>query len=110
MVGFLARIAGLPRQVVLVVDDDKTITFALASGLEKRGRHVVVCNDVESADLMLEELPVTHVLTDIKFGGVFGFEGLQVIDLVRRKMPGASIIAMSGESTPELRDEAKARG
>ncbi|HJT17339.1 MAG TPA: EAL domain-containing response regulator [Thermoanaerobaculia bacterium] len=97
-------------QIVLVVDDDKRIAFGLGSGLEEPGRRVIVCNDVESADLILEELPVTHVLTDIKFGGAFGFEGLQVIDLVRRKVPTASIIAMSGEATPALREEAKARG
>lgn len=97
-------------QVVLIVDDDKRIAFGLGTGLQVPGRHVVVCNDVESADVILEELPVTHVLTDIKFGGAFGFEGLQVIDLVRRKVPTAVIIAMSGEATPQLRDEAKARG
>lgn len=100
----------MTEQTVLIVDDDERIGLALAGGLELPGRQIIVCRDVESADVILEECPVTHVLTDIKFGGNFGFEGLQVIDRVRQKVSTAVVIAMSGHATEELRDEARSRG
>ena len=100
----------IPEQTILIVDDDEKIGLALAEGLETAGRHILVCRDVESADLVLEQCPVTHVITDIKFGGAFGFEGLQVIDHVKQKLQMAPVIAMSGHATEELRKEARARG
>jgi len=99
-----------PEQTVLIVDDDQNIGWGLASGLEEPGRDVIVCRDVESADLILKQCPVTHVLTDIKFGGPFGFEGLQVIDHVRQRISTAPVIAMTGHATDELRKEALSRG
>lgn len=101
---------GVQEQTVLIVDDDEKIGWALATGLEEPGRHIFVCRDVESADFVLDECPVTHVLTDIKFGGAFGYEGLQVIDRVRQKLQTAVVIAMSGHATEELRRETKSRG
>jgi EAL domain-containing protein (putative c-di-GMP-specific phosphodiesterase class I) len=100
----------MSEQTILIVDDDENIGWALATGLEEPGRQIIVCRDVESADFVLDESTVTHVLTDIKFGGAFGFEGLQVIDRVKQKVQTATVIAMSGHATDELRREAKARG
>lgn len=97
-------------QTVLIVDDDQKIGWALAAGLEEPGRHIIVCRDLESADMVLGQRPVTHVLTDIKLTGAFGFEGLQVIDRVRKKLSTAPVIAMSGHATEDLRKEATARG
>jgi len=97
-------------QTVLVVDDDPTICAALAAALEARGRHLIVCRDFESAELMLELFLVTHVLSDVKFTGPFRFEGLDVVDSVKRKTAGAAVILMTGYATEELRTEAHARG
>src|SRR5438128_782237 len=60
--------------------------------------------------MVVERYPLTHVITDIKFTGPFRFEGLDVVDLVKRYASTASIIVMSGHVTAELRAEAHARG
>jgi EAL domain-containing protein (putative c-di-GMP-specific phosphodiesterase class I) len=95
---------------VLVVDDDSTICAALAAALEVRGRHLIICRDFESAQLMLEMFLVTHVLSDVKFTGPFRFEGLDVVDSVRRASDAALVILMTGYASEELRNEARARG
>lgn len=60
--------------------------------------------------MVVERYPLTHVITDIKFTGPFRFEGLEVVDLVKRYVSTASVIVMSGHVTTELRAEAHARG
>lgn len=103
-------IAPTASQTVLVVDDDPMICDALAAGLEARGRHLLLCRDLESAQLMLEHFPVTHVLSDVKFSGPFRFEGLDVVDSVKRTANPARVLLMTGWVTEELRNEAHARG
>jgi EAL domain-containing protein (putative c-di-GMP-specific phosphodiesterase class I)/ActR/RegA family two-component response regulator len=97
-------------QTFLIVDDDPQVGSGLAAALEARGRDIIVCRDFEAAQMVVERYPLTHVITDIKFTGPFRFEGLDVVDLVKRYASTASIIVMSGHVTAELRAEAHARG
>ncbi len=97
-------------QTVMIIDDDPEVCSALAAGLSARGRHLIVCRDVESAQLLVERFPITHVLTDIKLTGPFRFEGLDIIDLVRRNPQAVSVVVITGHATDELRNEARARG
>ena len=49
-------------QLIVILDDDVLVTEALAEGLERDGRTVVTCNDLESAQLIVERLrPVAAV-------------------------------------------------
>jgi len=95
---------------VLLVDDDGSITEALALMLERPGRTVVVCSDVESAEITLERFPITHLVTDLQFSGAFGFEGLHFLSRVRAHRPDCRIILMSGFVTDALRTEALRNG
>jgi len=97
-------------QAILIVDDDATVTEGLALTLEDETRQIVTCNDIESARLVLTLFPITHVVTDVQFSGLFGFEGLNFVDQVHRTAPQASVILMSGNASPELRREAFNRG
>jgi len=99
-----------PAQRILIIDDDLQIGMALAIGLERRGRHIIVCRDMESADLVSERFNLTHVITDIKLTGPFRFEGLEIVDRVRRQHQTANVIVISGHVTEELRAEAHRRG
>ena len=49
-------------QLVLLIDDDVMITEGLSAGLEREGRTVITCNDVESAQLIVREIDAA--LTD----------------------------------------------
>jgi EAL domain-containing protein (putative c-di-GMP-specific phosphodiesterase class I)/ActR/RegA family two-component response regulator len=98
------------RQCILLVDDDRDLADALACVLEHRGRTIVLCSDIESAEVALASYPVTHLLTDIQFSGRFGYEGLNFVQRVRTLAPHCRVLAMTGVATPELRDELMANG
>src|SRR5438034_568420 len=99
-----------PAQRILIIDDDLQIGMALAIGLERRGRHIIVCRDMESADLVSERFNLTHVITDIKLTGPFRFEGLEIVDRVKRQHQTANVYVISGHVTDERRAEAHRRG
>jgi EAL domain-containing protein (putative c-di-GMP-specific phosphodiesterase class I) len=93
-----------------VIDDDSQITEALSMALETAGRTVIVCADVESAELALERFPVTDIVTDVQFSGVFGFEGLHFLERIRARLPGGRIVVMTGYGTDALRAAAAGYG
>ncbi len=97
-------------QLVLLLDDDCIITEALAAGLEREDRTVITCNDLESAELIVERLSPSHVVSDVRLSGPFGFEGLDFIRHVKRHSPGTGVILMTGEAPEALQLEAADRG
>jgi len=97
-------------QSVLIIDDDPEVCSALSTALSERGRHLFVCRDLEGAQIVIERFPITHVLTDIKLTGPFRFEGLDIVNLVKRSAPAASIVVITGHASDDLRNEARSRG
>lgn len=98
------------RQIILLVDDDHHITDALGMALDQPGRTVVVCSDVESAELVLERFAVTDLVTDVQFSGMFGFEGLHFVQRLRAKNPAFRVVMMTGRGTEDLRHTAESYG
>jgi EAL domain-containing protein (putative c-di-GMP-specific phosphodiesterase class I)/ActR/RegA family two-component response regulator len=103
---------GTPResQLVLILDDDVVITEALAEGLEREGRTVITCNDLESAQLIVERLKPSHVISDVRLSGPFGFEGLDFIRFVKQFSPETRVVLMTGDAPDALQLEASERG
>jgi len=95
---------------LLIVDDDPDIGLGLAVALERDGRRIIVCRDLESAQIMLNAEPVTDIVTDVKLSGPFRFEGLDFITEIQRVAPAARVILMSGHITDEMEAEAQRRG
>ncbi len=95
---------------LLIVDDEPVIGIGLAAALECDGRRIVVCRDLESAQIILENELVTDILTDVKLSGSFRFEGLDFITEVMRVSPATRVILMTGHATDELVAEAERRG
>jgi EAL domain-containing protein (putative c-di-GMP-specific phosphodiesterase class I) len=102
--------AATAAQTLLIIDDDPEVSSAYSAALSEPGRHLIVCRDIESAQLIIERFPITHVLTDVKLTGPFRFEGLDIVDLVKRNAPAASVVVITGHATEDLRSEARARG
>ncbi|MDP9194864.1 MAG: EAL domain-containing protein [Acidobacteriota bacterium] len=98
------------RQYILLADDDDTITEALSFTLERPGRTVILCSDIDAAEIALTRYPVTHLVTDVQFSGDFGFEGLHFLGRVRAQAPRCSILLMTGNATPSLRQAAGVHG
>jgi len=97
-------------QTLLIVDDDPAIALALAIALECTGRRIIVCRDLESAQIILGSEPVTDIVTDVKLSGPFRFEGLEFITEIMNVAPSARVILMTGHSSSELVAEAERRG
>jgi EAL domain-containing protein (putative c-di-GMP-specific phosphodiesterase class I) len=97
-------------QSILIVDDQREIGDGLALLLKVDGRRIVVCSDVESADLALRRYPFTHVVADIHFSTAFAFEGLEFVHRTRMQHPSCTIIVMTGELSESIRSAALASG
>ena len=69
----------MPKERILVVDDEYLIRWSLQQELEKEGYEVAVAEDGESALRMVREAPPDLVLLDIQLPGIGGIEVLQRI-------------------------------
>lgn len=98
------------KRVILIVDDDRDLLSGLGTALAREDRSVILCQDLESAKLLIEAIPVTHVVSDIRLTGPFEFEGLGLVQYVRERSPRTIVILMSGIFSPELELEAQNRG
>jgi len=96
-------------QRVLIIDVDPPSCSRLGDALRTRGRHVIACRDVESAHMVIERYPLTHVLTDITFTRPFRYEGLELLDRIKKAAPTTSVIVLTNAGE-DLRREAFARG
>jgi two-component system response regulator AtoC len=92
---------------ILIVDDDDSLRESLELVLAAESYDVVVAEDGETALRLIEETPIDIVLSDLRMPGV---DGLELIPLLRRRLPDATIILMSAYGTEDLAIEAMKRG
>jgi EAL domain-containing protein (putative c-di-GMP-specific phosphodiesterase class I) len=97
-------------QTILIVDDDDSVTEGLAETLQRTGRELILCRDLESAQLVVEREVLAYVVTDVRLSGPFRYEGLDFITDIKRHSRDARIIVMTGAWSEELKREALARG
>jgi EAL domain-containing protein (putative c-di-GMP-specific phosphodiesterase class I) len=95
---------------ILIVDDQREVGEGLALLLKRDDRRIVVCSDVESADLALLRFPFTHVVADVHLSDAFGFEGLEFVHRVRNRYGACTIIVMTGELADSVCHAALAAG
>lgn len=98
-----------PRLVVLVEDSSDcsaALELALVSGGSFR---VCTCGSAEEALELLQRNEAAGVVTDIHLPGI---SGLALIRELRQRDPGLrlKIVAVTGDSDPELKDRALAAG
>lgn len=101
---------GGAHQIVLILDDDVMITEGLSAGLARTGRTIITCNDLESAEMVVEWLNPSHIVSDVRLTGPFGFEGLDFIRFAKRHSPDSRFILMTGDAPDALQLEASERG
>lgn len=94
----------MEHQIVLIIDDSPEVTEGLAMTLERDDRVVVTCNDAESASVIIDHFQLSFIVSDINFSGPFGFEGLDIVSLARRR--NVPIALISGAVSDQLREEA----
>jgi len=97
-------------QLVVILDDDPVVTEGLALGLERDDRTIITCNDLESAEVIVERMHPSHIVADVRLSGAFAYEGLDFIHFAKKHAPEARVILISGDAPDALQNEASERG
>lgn len=92
---------------VLIVDDDAPLRESLELVLAAEGYDVASAPDAETALQRLDETPTDVVICDLRMPGM---DGMELLPLLRRRLPGATLIMMSAYGTEDLAIEAMQRG
>lgn len=98
---------GLPRPVVLVVDDESLIRWSLRARLEAAGYVVLEAETGLEALSVFNENPVGLVLVDLSLPEL---DGLGVLERAKRERPNCPIIVMTAYDSPGTAERAKALG
>jgi nitrogen regulation protein NR(I) len=92
---------------VLVVDDEKNITFVIQAMLERAGFEAVVFNDSARAMGALEAEDVDLVITDLYMPGPGGME---ILEYCQREYPRLPVVVITAYGTVEAAVTALKRG
>lgn len=87
---------------MLVVDDEKTITFAIQNYFTRGGYRVDCAQELEEAEALLANVHYDVVIADLRLTGVHGSEGLEIVRSVRERYPKTRVILLTAYGSPEI--------
>lgn len=93
---------------ILILDDERSITFSLSRCLQSDQVQVICCNDSETAKDVLWKKPIDAVIADVRLSAANPYEILDFIQHVRTQYRNIPLIMMSG--TEELKAETMEEG
>ena len=96
-----------PPNTILVVDDDRSITGALALILRKAGYEVLTSNSLAEARSALSNRSFNLVLTDLR---LTDGTGIDLITYIKQQTPDTEVILMTAFGSIEITIEAIKRG
>ena len=95
---------------VLIVDDEPTILLSLSHLLSSPAVSVITTGKIEEAEEALLVHKIDLVIADIRLSGVYGFEGLHLLEHIKKTSPSPEVIVMTAYGTPEMKEAAYAKG
>jgi two-component system, OmpR family, response regulator TctD len=95
---------------MLVVDDERVITFALQNYFVEHGFDVDTACESEEALALLTHKDYDIVIADLRLTGTTSEEGLDVIRLARERSSSTSIILLTAYRTSGIGERANALG
>lgn len=95
---------------MLVVDDEKSITFAIKNYFVRHGYGVDCAQELEEAEALMTHLSYDVVIADLRLTGIHGSEGLEIVRTVRERHPNTKVILLTAYSTPEIEAAANRYG
>jgi CheY-like chemotaxis protein len=98
------------RLRILVADDEEGVLFALKEYLGCCGWEVDAVLDPREAERLLATRGYAAVITDLRFSGPSGNEGLAVVRAAKTHHPDAPVVVMTGFSSPEAENQARRLG
>ncbi len=87
---------------MLIVDDEKSIRFAMSEYFKAHGYLVDCAQSVEEATALLGTGPYSVVIADLRLAGLGSLGGLDVIRSVQERHPNTPIIVLSAYRSPEI--------
>jgi len=96
-----------PPNTILIVDDDRSITGALAVILRKAGYEVFTTNSLAEARSALSTRSFNLVLTDLRLNDG---TGIDLITYIKQQTPDTEVILMTAFGSIEITIEAIKRG
>ena len=99
-----------PKLRILVADDEDGVLFALKEYLGCCGWDVDAARTATEAERFLEAREYDAVITDLRFSGPSGKEGLAIVRSARKHSPGAPVVVMTGYGSPDAEAEARRLG
>ncbi len=98
------------RLRILVADDEEGVLFALREYLGCCGWAVDTAQTADEAMHLLETRGYSAVITDLRFSGPEGTEGLSIVQSARTHQPEAPVVVMTAFGTPETEAAARRLG
>lgn len=95
---------------LLIVDDEPAIRFALCDYFHECGWEVDAAAEKEEAEALLAHTEYAVVIADLRLTGIYGIEGLDIIQWSRHLRPETRVILLTGNGTPEIEAEARRLG
>ncbi len=95
---------------VLVVEDESTIRLTLSYVLRKAGYCVSTCSSLEEVSKLVDDERFFLVLVDLVLGNKGKLEGLEIIQVIKRRSPETRVIVMTAYGSSEVKHEALAAG
>ena len=92
---------------VLIVDDEQNLRHMLQTLLKREGYEPVGVASVEGALRELSDRPYDIVITDLRMPGQ---SGMDLVDEIRRRNLGATVVAMTAYGSRDIAIEAMKRG
>ncbi|MDP8259705.1 MAG: response regulator [Candidatus Gygaella obscura] len=92
---------------ILVVDDEKDVCDFIQNYFRKRKIDAVIANSGSQALVMFTSCKPDLVLLDIKMPGL---DGLHVLESIKKDVPEAKVMMLSGEENEETINRAKQLG
>jgi DNA-binding NtrC family response regulator len=92
---------------VLVVDDEANICSLLEDALTSKGYTVRTCRDGECAIARAKQETFQVVFLDIKMPGM---SGVEVLKRLRKQLPKAAFVMITGYAQSDLVDESLSSG
>ena len=94
---------------ILIVDDNQEILLSLKAGLEDRDKafSILTAGDGLAAIKILEESPISLVITDLKMPRMNGFS---LLAHMVEHFPDIPVIVMTGYGTANIKKQAQLRG
>ena len=100
--------SGLPKPIVLVVDDEAVIADTRAMILQHNGISAMVAYSGKSALEIAKTIPADLLLADVSMPGM---NGIDLATAIRQIIPNCGILLFSGQaSTVDLLEGARAAG